>query len=569
MGRKPWPILLRTPCVGVVLRARGGRLEVLLVGGELPAARARGAASRSRRRSRARSTSRRSRTSSSSRRASLADGDARDRVSRARRARTTALDGEWRAGRHRAASTTTRRSSRAAQARLRAKLSYTNVGFALAPETFTISELREIYVAALGHDVSATNLQRVLVRRGVLERVDGRRAPGRAGGRPAALFRFASQPARGDGRVRGAQAAALTSVARMSRQRLKRSWCVSVDEAQLAFGSAPLEVAADRRRAHGVALAPPERHRRAHVGELEAPRAAEVRELAREPQAAVAERLDAAARVRLVGQRVAGRRRRPPPPRARARARRPAARRARAASPLARRAAARATRSGGGIDADERDARHALRRDRGERERVRAARRPADDAEPLDVERADGRLRPRAQRRAAHAPARSGRPRAAARRATRRSSRRDAARAASRRRRAGRRPAPRPGRRRRRRSARDDQRRAHAERCDGSRRSTRTSIAPARASPSAPRARPAATTPSPAMCRAPTRCTRRSCASWPKFASSITAVPGLSVVRESENENSCATTCTRAGAASRRCAEQRRPSSRGQDASFT
>ena len=80
----------------------------------------------------------------------------------------------------------------AAQSRLRAKLSYTNLGFALAPATFTISELREVYVAALGHDVSATNLQRVLVRRGVLERVDGRRAPGRTGGRPAALFRFAS-----------------------------------------------------------------------------------------------------------------------------------------------------------------------------------------------------------------------------------------------------------------------------------------------------------------------------------------------------------------------------------------
>src|SRR5262249_35242255 len=59
----------------------------------------------------------------------------------------------------------------AAQVRLRAKLSYTNIGFAIAPATFTISELREIYVAALGHDVSATNLQRVLVRRGVLERV--------------------------------------------------------------------------------------------------------------------------------------------------------------------------------------------------------------------------------------------------------------------------------------------------------------------------------------------------------------------------------------------------------------
>jgi 8-oxo-dGTP diphosphatase len=80
-----------------------------------------------------------------------------------------------------------------ARARLRAKLSYTNVGFALAPEVFTISELRELYVAALGHDVSATNLQRVLLRRGALERVDGHRAPGRTGGRPAALFRFASQ----------------------------------------------------------------------------------------------------------------------------------------------------------------------------------------------------------------------------------------------------------------------------------------------------------------------------------------------------------------------------------------
>ena len=80
----------------------------------------------------------------------------------------------------------------AAQARLRAKLSYTNVGFALAPAAFTISELRDVYVAALGHDVSATNLQRVLVRRGVLERVEGVRAPGRSGGRPAALFRFAS-----------------------------------------------------------------------------------------------------------------------------------------------------------------------------------------------------------------------------------------------------------------------------------------------------------------------------------------------------------------------------------------
>jgi ADP-ribose pyrophosphatase YjhB (NUDIX family) len=76
--------------------------------------------------------------------------------------------------------------------RLRAKLSYTNIGFALAPETFTLSELRDIYSAALGHDVSATNLQRVLVRRGVLGATGERRESGRAGGRPAALFRFST-----------------------------------------------------------------------------------------------------------------------------------------------------------------------------------------------------------------------------------------------------------------------------------------------------------------------------------------------------------------------------------------
>jgi ADP-ribose pyrophosphatase YjhB (NUDIX family) len=74
--------------------------------------------------------------------------------------------------------------------RLRAKLSYTNIGFALAPEEFTLSELRDLYTAALGHEVSATNLQRVLLRRNVLEATGDLRASGPAGGRPGALFRF-------------------------------------------------------------------------------------------------------------------------------------------------------------------------------------------------------------------------------------------------------------------------------------------------------------------------------------------------------------------------------------------
>ena len=81
----------------------------------------------------------------------------------------------------------------AGRERLRAKLSYTNVGFALAPPTFTISQLRDLYRAALGHDVSATNLQRVLVRRRLLEPTGEQRVPGRSGGRPAAEFRFRSR----------------------------------------------------------------------------------------------------------------------------------------------------------------------------------------------------------------------------------------------------------------------------------------------------------------------------------------------------------------------------------------
>ena len=78
----------------------------------------------------------------------------------------------------------------AAVERLRAKLSYTNIGFALAPEEFTIAALRAIVAAALGHQVDATNMQRVMTRREMIEPTGARAATGAAGGRPAALFRF-------------------------------------------------------------------------------------------------------------------------------------------------------------------------------------------------------------------------------------------------------------------------------------------------------------------------------------------------------------------------------------------
>jgi 8-oxo-dGTP diphosphatase len=78
----------------------------------------------------------------------------------------------------------------AGRERLRGKLSYTNVGFALAPETFTLAELSAVYGAALGYEVSATNLKRVLLRRGAIVPTGRRRTHGPSGGRPAEVFRF-------------------------------------------------------------------------------------------------------------------------------------------------------------------------------------------------------------------------------------------------------------------------------------------------------------------------------------------------------------------------------------------
>ncbi|MBB5160202.1 NUDIX domain-containing protein [Mycobacterium sp. AZCC_0083] len=77
-----------------------------------------------------------------------------------------------------------------AHTRLVAKLSYTNIGFALAPREFVLSTLRDVYGAALGYQVDATNLQRVLVRRGVITPTGTTAKSGRAGGRPAAQYRF-------------------------------------------------------------------------------------------------------------------------------------------------------------------------------------------------------------------------------------------------------------------------------------------------------------------------------------------------------------------------------------------
>ncbi|QRY64471.1 NUDIX hydrolase [Gordonia sp. PDNC005] len=78
-----------------------------------------------------------------------------------------------------------------ARQRLAGKLSYTNIAFALAPGTFSMSELSEIYGAALGYPVDATNLLRILSRRGVVVATGTVGRTGRTGGRPPSLYAFA------------------------------------------------------------------------------------------------------------------------------------------------------------------------------------------------------------------------------------------------------------------------------------------------------------------------------------------------------------------------------------------
>lgn len=75
--------------------------------------------------------------------------------------------------------------------RLAAKLSYTNIAFALAPGSFSMSELSEIYGAALNYTVDATNLLRILSRRGVVVATGTVGRTGRSGGRPPSLYAFA------------------------------------------------------------------------------------------------------------------------------------------------------------------------------------------------------------------------------------------------------------------------------------------------------------------------------------------------------------------------------------------
>jgi 8-oxo-dGTP diphosphatase len=71
--------------------------------------------------------------------------------------------------------------------RIRNKLDYTNVGFELLPETFTLTELQHVHEAILGEPVDKRNFRRKLGMRGIVKAIKKWHQTGR---RPAQLFQF-------------------------------------------------------------------------------------------------------------------------------------------------------------------------------------------------------------------------------------------------------------------------------------------------------------------------------------------------------------------------------------------
>ncbi len=74
--------------------------------------------------------------------------------------------------------------------RLKAKLEYTNIAYALLPAEFTFAQLEELYTAILGRSVDRRNFRRRIMSMGLLARSKGLR---RGAHRPAALYSFTRQ----------------------------------------------------------------------------------------------------------------------------------------------------------------------------------------------------------------------------------------------------------------------------------------------------------------------------------------------------------------------------------------
>ncbi len=74
--------------------------------------------------------------------------------------------------------------------RLRAKLAYTNLAYALLPEEFTFAQLEELYAVILGRGIDRRNFRRRIMAMKILRKG---RTTRRGAHRPAALYRFARQ----------------------------------------------------------------------------------------------------------------------------------------------------------------------------------------------------------------------------------------------------------------------------------------------------------------------------------------------------------------------------------------
>jgi len=77
-----------------------------------------------------------------------------------------------------------------AHTRLRNKLDYTNVGFGLLPEKFTLTELQLVHEAILGQRLDKRNFRRKIIQKGIVKPIKEWRRTGR---KPAQLYRFGRQ----------------------------------------------------------------------------------------------------------------------------------------------------------------------------------------------------------------------------------------------------------------------------------------------------------------------------------------------------------------------------------------
>jgi 8-oxo-dGTP diphosphatase len=77
-----------------------------------------------------------------------------------------------------------------AHQRIRNKLDYTNVGFELLPERFTLTELQLVHEAILGQALDKRNFRRKIIQQGIVKPTKEWQQTGR---KPAQLYRFSEQ----------------------------------------------------------------------------------------------------------------------------------------------------------------------------------------------------------------------------------------------------------------------------------------------------------------------------------------------------------------------------------------